>query len=303
MGQRYRRMERDKHPARKKDTPVEERIRWAKERWREDPNISLNGRAGMHQRMKFVFGVSAHNDQLAQARAEVMAEKPLNPVLKPEQVAALKRQPVVVPKPLQQPAQVKSAETTDWNPTSALKPVIITGNEVPPPLVTEIHGGGGSHTAAEDKHARLGTGNGQAHSAERIRFARNFIVNCRTVPRVAEVRDAVKREFGVGLNGTHIAEIIREQTGRTKRRIRTAMEMAASPVEVKPEPPFNPPPATRPGPPNPDEQAAADIRAAIEMLVEQVPRLRTLTLKVVNGKPQAEFELEVVKVAYAKLEW
>lgn len=52
-----------------------ERLDWARERWGEDPGISVQGRNGMVERMKEIFGVVPRSEELHRIRREVLAER------------------------------------------------------------------------------------------------------------------------------------------------------------------------------------------------------------------------------------
>jgi hypothetical protein len=259
---------------------AQERIDYAKARWEEDPNITINGKNGMNQRLMEVFGLCARAEQLMAVRSEVLAARAKarevgTPVLTPQQ-----REEFDAPRPtLCVVNGSKEDEMSDEKPTR-------TTPVVPAP---------GTTRSINDAKIRYD-------------FARSYQQRNPGAP-MRQIIDAVKDEFGIGIDNTAVGTIRRELgIGNIKRRRQESRRPHPPAPKPKPEPIARveaTPYPTDPGKVSvirysgPPEEV---IKAAVQMLLEEVPGLQRLTLVVKDGKPKVTFEVAINRVESGEVE-
>lgn len=258
---------------------AQERLEYCREQWEADPHIPINGRNGMNQRLMEVFGITARSEQLMAVRSEVLSRKKaartFNPVLSVDQADALKKAP---PRhDVTEPPQLTliDEKEEDMNNRRNSYPV------VPAP---------GCGRSIDDAQIRYD-------------WARSYL---QRYPKAGnrEIIDKVRAEFGVGIGGSALGTIRRELgVGQVRRRRNERRRPSPPAPKTKPHTVarISEAPAvttTVQSSASPEEV----IRAAIGMLVDDVPGLRKLTLEIVDGKPVVAYDIAVQSVESGKVE-
>lgn len=253
-------------PRRRKRPPStgREREAYALEQWMENPNIALNGKTGMVNRLMEVFGITVRDAQLvkirkqAQAALKEKATKISNPVLTsiPDIKPVRKIVAAVPPKPLP-----------------------------PPPSIPVVQA--------------PGTGRSRHDSEVRYDFARSFLYKHPTATG-EEVSEAVRAEFGTGVGATAVGNIKREiGVGRIHRRTnegRAGKVKHYARVKPQPEAPA-PAPKKVPTMPRPPSTPEESIKATLQLLIAELPTLRRLSVVIDDyGNPSVEFDVAVSTV-------
>jgi hypothetical protein len=291
------------HKDRKNKGTAADRLAWVEEQWLADPTIPLNGRHGMQQRLLEVFGVAARDEQLLAIRQatrdQLRAEGKLDGkgrVVKPEpqdkkpltqklQLPALP-EPKPVPKPEPEPEPEKKMHHD--------KPLRIVAADKPPQPGTKrvpVVSGPGTTKSTEDTRIRA------SWAADYLRRNPNA--------RNADVIAATKAHFGMGLCSRAIGDIrrqlgvgiIKRRVGESHRHIRDPLGVVEVPTESVTPKETSMPRAKR------QTQSPQDvIKAALVMLLEEVPGLRSLTVTIDDdGKPHVDYKVETV--VSGKVDW
>jgi hypothetical protein len=319
---------------------IKERLDWARKRWREDPQISINGRHGMHAQMMEVFGVSAHVNQLIEVHAEVERERreqekaakerethfnslgdairdklKLLPPLKADAVPrADKRTADVPPPPVAAKPPAAPPAPIVIPPELAAAPIMQARAVQPPPPAKVAEGT--QHGPPKRKNGAKADGTSPRDPADakvREDYARSI---ARPGMTFAELRDTVAERFGWGVSHATgaiiLAEVHREAgTARPhggglaampperRRAISEKGARARWAHREEPAPPARPsrvPSAARSDDPD------AQIKAAVDLLLESVPALVALHVTREPGqRPDVEFELRLVQSGRFKL--
>lgn len=158
-----------------------------------------------------------------------------------------------------------------------------------------------------------GAGRSRADAEVRYQYAVAFL---RANPKAlrGEVYDAVAKEYGVGLDGNHIS-LFRRETGtelkrhshksrivdemEAKRSKRQTSAVETAPLMLIPQAAASQVTVER-SVVQGDSQAA--VRVAVQLLLESVPMLRYLEVRVENGKPKVRFKEEVKTVTDQEIE-
>jgi 2-oxoglutarate dehydrogenase E2 component (dihydrolipoamide succinyltransferase) len=191
--------------------------------------------------------------------------------------AVVQSTPPRVATPVLTPA--KAAELAAPRPPAAdpLSPPAI----VPPP-------------SAARRPGSIGTGRSMDDVAERATYAKLIASSSKNC---ADLIARVRAEYGLGLSGDLAAELIGEVRGRRRVTREVALARRAGAPAPAPAPAATPLPA----PPRPravaaaSELPAAQIEAAMDLLLAEVPGLRELRLEVVEGEPRITFRVETVQ--------
>lgn len=321
-----------------RDKPVHvsaaERAVWAREQWVRDSSISVMGNNGMHARLMEIFGKSMPYEDLNAIREEARQErikgkfKLDNPVIAPEKAAVLRAVPEPAPESIPAPEPVKEEPMAKKN-TATTPPeevqrriefarVLITENpeinssQIRERIRTKFGGGLDTYVIARLRNeitgyqmgkqnrpskervptAKPGTGRGRKDSAIRKDFARMIAAEKPDMIAVDLVA-AVKAEYGYGIDTEAACEILRRARGLKKYEHQKAN---AAPPVAAPRTPA--PPVAKPS----QASTAADaIRAALTLLLDEVPSLKTLNLSIDDkGKPHVEWT--VYEVSAGKIE-
>jgi len=251
----------------KPSSSAKERLEFAESRFRESINISINGPCGLNRELTEKFGVAIRNDVLNAMREEVreaMAKEKAGSERRTEEARAMGR-PVLSRSDVDRIARAAIPKVTR-------RPVV------------------------------LAPGAGRSTDDAKIRydFARSYLQRHPNAMN-KEVLPAVQREFGIGINGSTVGTIRRELgVGRIKRRHNERRR--PSPPAPKPKPAivehFDPHPFAPETPATPIDT----IRIAVQMLVDEVPNLRSLTLTIVDGKPSVTYGFAVNRIETGEIE-
>lgn len=253
---------------------AQERIDYAKARWQEDPTITINGKNGMNQRLMEVFGICARAEQLMAVRSEVLASKAKAKEVGTPVLTAQQREQFDAPKPKPILSLVNGSKENGMSEDK--KPITIP--VVPAP----------------------GTGRTINDAKIRYDFARGFQQR-HPDATMRQIVEEVRRQFGIGIDNIAIGTIRRELGIGFIRRRRGEMNRPHPPApKAKPEPiaqvEVKPPHRPVHGPP---EEV---IKAAVQMLLEEVPGLQRLELVVEDGKPKVSFDVAINRVESGKVE-
>ena len=291
------------HKGKKVKSTAAERLEFCKQSWIKDPHIPINGNNGMNQRLLEKYGTAARAEQLMTLRSEIRAEekakkeaaakklreskKPFNPVMhannlrkkEAEQAKQLKIPAPPHAPPVPKPPSFPEPLLTQESPPVELMPDV-TSKDTPIP---------GSTKSSRDVQMRYD-------------YARLYF-QMHPEARNDEVTNAVKAKFGgMGINGTSLANI-KERLGVGQRHPRRRARNYRKPHKVKEETKAMPKTqeisAERPKLPVLPEEA---IRAAVQMLLDEVPNLRSLELTIdEDGRPSVEWEVATVRTGTIEL--
>lgn len=281
------------HKGKKTKSTAAERLEYCRKLWIEDPHIPLNGSKGMNQRLLEKYGIAARAEQLMTLRSEIRTEqkakaeaakiekakRPFNPVMPKKRTEKVNIVAIeaVPPKPIQVPKLPSFPEPLLVSPTVELMPDM-TSKDTPIP---------GSTKSSRDVQMRYD-------------YARLYF-QMHPEARNDEVTAAVKAKFGgTGINGTSLANI-KERLGVGQRHPRRRARNYRKPHKAK-------------------ETTVADtqemrierqksvvlpeeaIRAAVQMLLDEVPNLRSLELTIDDeGRPSVEWEVATVRTGKIEL--
>lgn len=281
---RFRRMEKDPPRPKRTKLTARERLDWAKDRWRDDLTISVNGKDGMHKRMMDVFSVSVKVEQLHEAKEEVIreleaerreeADRKEREELKRQKEQAKCRTPVLTPTQREQFDSPRPALVV-------VKDEVIEMPEKKKPTIPVVPAPGTTRSIDDAKI--------------RYDFARSYLQrNPRSTN--ADVVDAVREEFGMGIDTNAVGTIKRELGVGSIRRRRTERRRPHPPApRPKPEPIAK----VEAKPPHRKVRMAPEeaIKETLQILLDEVPGLRKLSLVVGDdGKPRVSFDIEVNRV-------
>lgn len=274
-----------------------ERLEFCRGLWTEDPHIPINGNKGMNQRLLEKFGKTSRAEQLMVVRSEVLnaakAAKAFNPVIKPTQAPAVgKAKPLPAPPPVPPPPAF---------PAPLLKK---QGHPIPlpPPPVPSIAIEETKTMSKTDHNAALGTTKSSRDVQIRYEFAKMYFIK-HPQARNHEVYDAVVAEFGMGIGTPSLADI-KEELGvglrnfsRRGREYRRSSHHTAE-VEKETRVPTEPKPKSNDKFMHTKDTAAAPIKAAIQMLLDEVPNLKSLDLQLDEDGKARVADFEVYSRAY-----
>lgn len=288
-------------PGKRPKSTAGERVAYAREQWEADPNIPINGNKGMVARLMEVFGVTVRDAQLIKIRQEVLSARKgkskgfSNTVLKSNSFAEAwkaRHHP--------EKAEVDSGgkEEHDSGGKEAHEPAKVI--EMP---------------KKDEKTAPLvkapGAGRSRYDARVRYDFARSVLQRSPDMIQ-SELQQTVAKEFGIGISSNAIGNLKRElgvgiikrrtQEGRPRPRTvaRIPLDQASQEYGEGREPSVNP---TSEGQGDPTRKVDDSIKAAIQLLLSEVPNLRKLRLDIdEDGKPAVAFELRVTTTRAGKVE-
>lgn len=277
------------HKGKKTKSTAAERLEYCRKLWIEDPHIPLNGSKGMNQQLLEKYGIAARAEQLMTLRSEIRTEqkakaeaekaakiakakRPFNPVM--HKTKSTVHKVVNHPKPPAVPNPPSFPEPLLVSPPVELMPDV-TSSDTPIP---------GSTKSSRDVQMRYD-------------YARLYF-QMHPEARNDEVIAAVKAKFGgMGINGTSLANI-KERLGVGQRHPRRRARNYRKPYKAKDETMANTQPAERSKGVQPEEA----IRAAVQMLLDEVPNLRSLELTIdEEGRPSVEWEVATVRTGTIEL--
>jgi hypothetical protein len=262
---------------------AEERVAWVRKQFVKDPSISVMGVGGMHWRMKEIFGKSMSTDELHKIRREALLERKEmedkkfnNPVLKKEDIDRLKDKTAVIIKKNMSP--VLSVVPPSQQPVPASTPV----------------------TGSKDEPKTAGVGMSQAAVNIRFEYARSIVDRNPSIT-INAVNEEVKKKFGMGTCPRRLRTYVAGVRG--KHRSDMGIKRVQTPRAASPEPTQTAPAAPTPQTPKLDisnitikKSASTEevIVAAVQMLLEDVPGLKCLNLKIdEHGTPTVDVEMYV----------
>lgn len=272
----YRRFERTRPIPARTELSVGDRLQWAREQWRKNPDLSVNGPRGMYARMMEVFGVAAKTEQLAQVRAEVRRE-----VSTQEELIPMSKPPVKISKPVLTPEQAKVFVPSSTVPAS-------DSPTAPEPV-------------APGPAAPVDLEPGQGSSRLDIQVRRRYAEQVATKDMsAAQVAARVKERYGVGLDTVFICELLARLRGRERRSDWSGRRSSSIPLTPREEAPERPARPERPSAAQRGEEA--EIEAAVAMLLEACPGLVELhVLRGEDGQPEVNFRIETVRAGSLRI--
>ncbi len=247
--------------------PVEQQIEWVKQEWRKNPRISINGTNGMSDRMLTVFGRAIRTDELARIKVDINRE--MNEAMQQVKDGSNGHGPM---NPVIKAADVPRV-------VKALEPQAPPAPSSPAPAPKSVSGKPGSTKSHADHVIRR-------------EFCRRYYEQHPTATS-AEVRDACVREYGIGIDNIALGDCRRDagimrglqvgseahQRWRERNAPAERRELARPVVTLKAAP----------------VQSPADaIRAAVELLMESVPGLQSLSVTIADGRPKFRYSVQTV---------
>jgi len=304
-----------------------ERLEWIEARWSTNPDIPINGRNGMHELLMNEFGVTQRDEQLVRIRERIMGKldrkKPLvtrdekelieGVLRKYEQAEKIKSAQVAAADapPLRKEVARNEPPSPPPPPTPKVPPAPHSVSEdrkpyhEPPRLKIIDKDGDVSYRRAMDVIPAPGTTRSSADIRIRFDWCREYM-KLNPDAQYKEVIEACRRAFGIGISPNALGDIRRMLgSGLTRRRSHESHRHRRAPVgriildddevELELEEPETKPSAAPRRARRNTEVSASAIRAAVTMLLDELPRLRSLIVAIdENGDPDISFEMESI---------
>jgi hypothetical protein len=294
------------HKGKKTKSTAAERLEYCRKLWIEDPHIPLNGSKGMNQRLLEKYGIAARAEQLMTLRSEIRTEqKDKAEAAKAAKIAKAKRPfNPVMPK-----NKTKAADSITSRTASTVHKVVPPIPPVPKPpnfpeplLVPAVK----AVELIPDVTSRDKPIPGSTKSSRDVQmrydYARLYF-QMHPEARNDEVITAVKTKFGgMGINGSSLADI-KERLGVGQRHPRRrARHHNDKPSKVTKEKTMETTQEVRIERPKVAPLPEEAIRAAVQMLLDEVPNLRSLELTIDDeGRPSVEWEVATVRTGKIEL--
>lgn len=274
MGKKHRYDKKEHRKAQRTTLKGAERLAWAKARWLEDPDISVMGSPdGMYQRMMERFGVAAPKEQLAAVKLEAERQ------VAREEARARRERPK---KPFNPPRLVVATPEPEPEPEAPSDP---------------------PRTVPASQAPRPGTTKSFEDSEIRFRYAKALIDED---PRrsLRSVTKLVRDEYGIGVDTGKLGDYAAKVRGRRRSDHGYSSPARATAAEER-RGVTSAPAARAPATPAPRPRTGAPedaIRAAVQLMLEEVPELQRFTLeRDENGDPVVDYELARVTRGSVKL--
>lgn len=248
----------------------EERMAFVRAKWIESPDLPINGRNGIIQLMSERFGKVARYEQLADFRRKMSECGDFTPL------------------------PIRIEEVRSRQPDPKFSNPVIVDHELAMP----------QHDAALVPVAKVakrnpkadGSGSSRADAAIRAEWARGYLEVNPKAPN-SEIYAEMNPRFGKTTNGSTLAAIRRGMrraaTYKQPRPVVTlkpTLKPAAEPQPAPPKEPMNQRKRQQ------TQSPAEAIKAAVEMLLEDLPNLRRVEVLIVDGKPRVKWEVATVEM-------